>query len=217
MQRIASNTGNLNERTPIEVLTGETPDIFEFIVYDFYDWIVFKQDTGFGKAKIYRFLEVATEVGLLRSNGILPESRILKVKSKVQRLSRLEKETDAMKQRMERLEVKIISLFDDEGLIADKDGLPDRDKISDIINDLDLVYEFYGTFSNKAITEEDSTSNSCDPDVNTKLALNRDTENNELGRVTKRLRANNGKPIGRVSSNPMLDSRSYEVEFLDGY
>ncbi len=34
--------------------------------------------------------------------------------------------------------------------------------------------------------------------------------------VTKRMRDNEGLPIGRASDNPLLDSRKYEVEYADG-
>ena len=36
------------------------------------------------------------------------------------------------------------------------------------------------------------------------------------GRVTKRLRDNDGNPIGRANTNPILDTREYVVEFNDG-
>jgi hypothetical protein len=35
-------------------------------------------------------------------------------------------------------------------------------------------------------------------------------------RVTKRMRDNEGMPIGMASDNPLLDSRKYEVEYVDG-
>jgi len=37
-----------------------------------------------------------------------------------------------------------------------------------------------------------------------------------VGRVTKRKRDNNGNPIGLRNSNPILDTREYEVQFGDG-
>ena len=38
--------------------------------------------------------------------------------------------------------MKIRSLFDEEDCVADKDGLPDRNKIGGIIDDLEFVDEF---------------------------------------------------------------------------
>ena len=39
----------------------------------------------------------------------------------------------------------------------------------------------------------------------------------EYAKVTKRLRDANGLPIGTANDNPILDTRLYEVEYLDGY
>ena len=49
------------------------------------------------------------------------------------------------------------------------------------------------------------------------VALPRDGEGPELARVIKRLRDKDGIPIGTANDNPILDSRVYEVEFLDGH
>ena len=49
------------------------------------------------------------------------------------------------------------------------------------------------------------------------VALPRDGEGPELARVIKRLRDKDGIPIGTAKDNPILDSRVYEVEFLDGH
>jgi len=48
-------------------------------------------------------------------------------------------------------------------------------------------------------------------------ALPRDDEGPELARVVKRLRDKNGLPIGTANDNPILDSRIYEVEYLNGH
>ena len=37
-----------------------------------------------------------------------------------------------------------------------------------------------------------------------------------LARVTKRLKDVNGLPIGLANENPILDTRMYKVEYLDG-
>ena len=33
-------------RTPLEIITGETPDITEYIDFGFYDWVTFQQNAG---------------------------------------------------------------------------------------------------------------------------------------------------------------------------
>ena len=49
------------------------------------------------------------------------------------------------------------------------------------------------------------------------VALPRDGDGPEFARVTKRLRNANGLPIGTANDNPILDTRVYEVEYLDGH
>ena len=49
------------------------------------------------------------------------------------------------------------------------------------------------------------------------LALPRDEPGPEFARVTKRLRDNNGLPIGTDNQNPFLDSQMYEVGYQDGH
>ena len=123
-----------------------------------------------------------------------------------------------MKQRMIEYESKIKGTGRDDDFIVDDHGLPMKEKVGDLIDNLDFVEEFYRTFSNEAIIDEDDCStDSFDPYLNVDLALDRGGETPELARVTKRLRDNNVNPIGRGSYNPILDTRLYEVEYLDGY
>ena len=49
------------------------------------------------------------------------------------------------------------------------------------------------------------------------IALPRDSEGLEFARVTKWLRDTNDITIGTTNDNPILDTRMYEVEFLDGH
>ena len=49
------------------------------------------------------------------------------------------------------------------------------------------------------------------------IALPRDSNGPEYAKVTKRLRDANGRPIGKAHNNPILDTRLYEVEYLDGH
>ncbi len=39
----------------------------------------------------------------------------------------------------------------------------------------------------------------------------------QFGKVTKRLRDADGRPIGTANDNPLLDTREYAVEFRDGH
>ena len=53
----------LNERTPIECITSDTPDVSEDIYFGFYHWVMYRQNAGLGKPKIGRWLGVSHKVG----------------------------------------------------------------------------------------------------------------------------------------------------------
>ena len=46
MQQTAIYYGNLDGRTPIEKITGQTPDIYKYIDFSFYDWVIYKNEAG---------------------------------------------------------------------------------------------------------------------------------------------------------------------------
>ena len=49
------------------------------------------------------------------------------------------------------------------------------------------------------------------------MVLDRGGEQPEYAKVKKRLKENQGRPIGTASDNPILDTRMYEVEYQDGH
>ena len=52
--------------------------------------------------------------------------------------------------------------------------------------------------------------------MNMEVALPRDTEGPDFACVTKCIKDANGLPIGTANENPILDTRVYEVEYVDG-
>ena len=48
------------------------------------------------------------------------------------------------------------------------------------------------------------------------LIMDVGTNNEQGARVVKRARTDDGKAIGTAHSNPILDTRAYEIEFADG-
>ena len=77
-------------RMSIEYISGETPDISEYVDFSFYDWVVFRNNAGVGPSQIGRWLGVSHKVGQLMSYWILPVSGIPISCVTVQRLTNLE-------------------------------------------------------------------------------------------------------------------------------
>ena len=93
-----AETGNLTAnssryvkgRTPIEHITGETPDLSEYIDFGFYDYVQFRENDGLGTPRIGRRLGVSHRVGKLMSYWILPDSGITIPATTAQRVTNLE-------------------------------------------------------------------------------------------------------------------------------
>ena len=86
------------------------------------------------------------------------------------------------------------------------------------MEDEDFKQEFFKVYESDDIQEADNYLPDIDDEcyLNMELALPRDGEGPTLARVKKRLRDADGKPIGKSDKNPILDTRLFKVEFLDG-
>jgi len=81
---------NLHDRTPYELVTGQTPDISEYTDYTWYDTVwYFDQEANFpeDKRKLAKWLGVAHRIGQALCYYLLPESGRTIVRSTVQPLS----------------------------------------------------------------------------------------------------------------------------------
>ena len=85
--------------------------------------------------------------------------------------------------------------------------------------DIDFREEFNTIYNSDQVTEADNYTPDIlnDTYLGMELALPRDGEGPEFARVTKRLRDKDGLPIGTADDNPIIDTRLYEVEYLDGH
>ena len=108
MNVTASNSGSLNGRTPMELITGETPDISEYLDFGFYDRVWFREHAGLGPTKLGRFLGVSGTVGSLMSYWVLPSSGIPESRTTVSRVTRLEAKTEANMQRFKEYDEQIM-------------------------------------------------------------------------------------------------------------
>jgi hypothetical protein len=219
MRMTASFSGQLQGRTPIEFVTGETPDISEYLDFGFYDWVWFKRDAGIGEIEIGKFLGISKNTGSLMSYYVLPSTGVPVSRTTVQRMTELEKQTDANRQRIDEFEKAIADRYK-EGRLYSRGDKPDLEQWSELLEtDPDFAEEFAQTFNNPDVPEADDTfdPDSYDSYLGMELALDRDGQEPQFARVSKRLKDNSGAPIGQANNNPILDTRLYEVEYHDGH
>ena len=219
MRMTASHAGRSQGRTPIEAVLGETPDASECLDFGFCDLVWFKRDAGIGETEIGKWLGVSKSTGSLMSHCVSPITGTPTSRTTVQRVTELEKQTEANQQRIAACDTAVAGRFK-EGRLVTAGGKPDLAAWSEPLEtDPDFAEEFAQTFDNPSVPEADDEfdPDSCDSHLNMELALERDDTTPEFAKVTKRMKDAAGDPIGVAHDNPILDTRSCEVEHLDGH
>ena len=218
MQRTAAWSGSLEGRCPLEMITGETPDISEYLDFGFYDWCWYHENAGLGEQKLGRWLGVSHRVGSAMSYWILTDRCEVLSRVSVSRVTNLEQETVEVKERQKIFSEQIAPRLGQEEFTTGMNTKP-GDWYEDLNHDPDFQEEFQKVWGDDNIKEVDETFT---PEVFDDTYLNMELtlphgEGKSWAKVTKRLRDANGIPIGTANDNPILDSRMYEVEYADGH
>jgi hypothetical protein len=222
MSLTANSNFALDGRTPLEQLTGETPDISEYLDFGFYDWVWYKDNAGVGDNMFGRWLGVSHRIGNLMSYWILTSNGRVISRTTVQRVTNLEMTTTEVKQRIHEFDERIAQLLKDDNHViqeCNERQLQDWDDYTDD-NDENFAMTFGEVISDAKISEadEDFTPDTFnDTYLDKEIALASGANEVQFGRVTKRLRDADGRPIGTANDNPLLDTREYAVEFRDGH
>ena len=134
MQLMATRAADLKGQTPSGVLLGETPDISQYLDFGWYDWGWYKENNGLSLSKLGKFLGIADSASYILSYCILPESYIPIVAGTVQRMTYLERQTDANEEKIKSFNNKILYKLKEERLAVDGDvpKLDQWDKLLEI-------------------------------------------------------------------------------------
>ncbi|MEM7375750.1 MAG: hypothetical protein AAF587_44565 [Bacteroidota bacterium] len=215
----ATNAAGLRGQTPLGALTGETPDISQYLDFGWYDWVWFKENAGLDVPRLGRFLGISESATIMTTYWILPESGIPVSAGTVQRVTHLEQQTDSFKEKCSAYTKKIADTFKEDRLSKDA-KMPSISDWEDLLEeDDDFAAEFNQAFDNPDVPKEDDL---FDPDtydnyLNMELTVDRGGEYPEFARVTKHLKDHQGNPIGKSHDNFLMDTSMYEVEFADGH
>ena len=208
-----------NGRTPMEIITGETPDISEYMDFGFYDWVWYRTNAGLGQPELGKWLGVSHRVGQLMSYWILPISGIPISCTTVQQLTNLERETEENRRRMnefqQALERKWTTMSPNlSRFISD---IPKGKLVSMEHEEEEFVSEYKRVIDSKLIPEADDEIGKPDPYLDMELAIQRGEGGPVKARVKKQAMDDEGIPIGKPNDNPLLDHRQYEVMYEDGH
>ena len=223
-----SETGNLtvsssryaNGQTPLEIVTGETPDISEYTDFGFYDRVWFRSNGGIAEPQIGRWLGVSHKVGPLMSYWILPQSGIPISCITVQRITNAEIATDEIKAKLKIYDSKINEKMKAKDIDNGKEmgEQPAWNRLSLDKEDNDFIEEFNRVISDASVPDaEEYTPDTFDGYLSMQIGLPRGPDDElHYAKVKRRAVDEDGKPVGKSSNNPLTDTRQYEVEFEDG-
>lgn len=227
-------------RVPLEIITGITPDISEYMDFTIYCWVFFRTDGGLGTNEIGRWLGVSHRVGPVMTYWVLPKSGIPISTDTVQAVTQAEQETEAVKDQMAKWKeaaARVLEAKTTDVVWRAKDEVP-----SSRLFDLESEDEEFQRNFNMSVgvpslepipegeeDEEEAHRQGTNPlfddgyDLNAptyvgmQVGLKRGTDGEIIRASVKRQAVDDdGRVIGVPSSNPLLDSRQYEVEYEDG-
>ena len=219
MSLTANSSFQLEGRTPIEQVTGETPNISEYLDFSFYDWVQYRDNAGVGDNMFGVWLGVSHRIGNLMSDWILTS------RTTVQRVTNLEIGAHELKQQCMEYDKQLADIMKDDNHTMreqqDERQLQDWDDHTED-NHTEFAAQFNGVISNSSIPEVDETftpDTFHDTYLNKEVALTRGVNENcdvQFGKVTKRLCDAEGRPIGTANENPLIDRSENSVEFKYG-
>ena len=218
-------------RTSIEFITGETPEISEYLDFSFYDWVTYKSDAGLGEEQLGKWLGVSHKIGDMMSYWVLPISGKVISCVTVQRLPHLEQAKEEVQQKMEEFKEVIRKALDanhvDNSIMAQAQPKWNRLSLED--DDVDFIEDFNRVINDSSIPDADtptsngelkdkeSTPDGYDNYLGMELGMPRGHDDQLLrARVKRRAIDVDGVPVGVRNNNPLLDTRLYEIEYLDG-
>jgi len=212
---------SLHGRTPFKMVTGNTPDISEYLAFEWYQPVYYFDQTAFPEQREIkgRWIGVAHNVGQAMCFGVLPQSGMPIARTTVRAITEAELQMDRVRQELECFDASIKAKIGDH--------LIDESDLSFEVDSRELVMALQ-----EASEEDDGHYKAMEPEADRPEIDDYDEEMYDkllsaevslprgdfqfIRRVIGRKRDAEGRPVGRSNTNPILDTRVYEVEFPDG-
>ena len=214
---IRSNTAldvyELEGQVPETIMSGQTADISPFVEFKWYDWVKYWDGHGASypepKEALGRWLGPAKDIGPAMTAKILKPNGQVVYGSTYRGLTEDEKADPSEK--------ALRDAFDKA--IAERMGTPlTESELEELDPDaLTPVFENYKDVEQNQLEagKEEVTPEEADNYIGAEVTLPHQGDM-KAGKVTRRVRSEDGTLIGRENPNPLLDTRQYQVEFPDG-
>ena len=219
----ASNLYQLHGRTAYEHVMHYTPDISEYISFEWYQWAYYWDEIDKEK-KICRWLGVAHSIGQSMCYYILISSGKFIARSTVIPIPDADLQADDVKEQLRAFTDKVHAAIGDHqtAVINNKDVIDDNDPYNDALNcpsDInEVTYPWESDLLDQPLHDEtEETQADLDKYIGAHVLLPDSQGVEVLCKVKGRKRNSDGTPIGRSNPNPILDTRIFEVEHPDGH
>jgi hypothetical protein len=232
ISQVYTRTATKGGRTGFEIITGDTPDISEWMDFTFYDWVWYwhPPDTS-SNPHIGRWLGVSHRVGSALCYWILTANGNVVARTTVQHLTEDELQLDETKSRLSEFNTSIHRFLGDINNTTDMEGFAyfinddQPDQFADGSN-LDDTLDDDGIYP-PSIPDIDAMVDNADTEVAA------DTYHSYIGAEVQVPDAAGVRRMARVirqvnndsselpephrgSTNPLLDTSTFEVEYPDG-
>lgn len=222
--QVYSRSATKSGRTGYEIITGDTPDISEWLDFTFYDWVWYwHPPDANSNPHVGRWLGVSHRVGSALCYWILTSSGNIVARTTVQHLTEEELKLDETKSKLDQYNASIQRFLGDDGYITDMDGF------AHFINDDEPdQYEDQGQDSADiyppSIPEIDDVVDNGDAEkaadtyhsyIGAEVVVPDAAGVRRMARVVKQVDNGLSTP-SQQPNNPLLDTSVFEVEFPDG-
>jgi len=202
----AHNIPALKTRTPEEMVRGATPDISEYAHFSWFEWVWYRNPSSFPDEDIRlgRWLGVASDVGAAMTYWIATDKYSVIARSSVIPLKEAEKRDPVVVEK----QLSFMRVF--------KERSKGDDSMETLFtSDISILEDAIDDKVYTTPEQDEYTPDSFDEYLTSQVLLPVG-DDMVRGQVIRRRRDHNGRPIGIHHTNPMMDTREYEVEFPDG-
>ena len=215
--RRLTSMDKLEGRTPTEAALGMTPDISQYAQFDWYEPVYYyERGATFPSERtcLGRWIGIAENYTDLMAFYVLKPNGQVIVRKDVWAIPQKDMIDESIKLKLADLDASIRSKIGDQ--LKEYQLNPEDDFIPEFIFEDELgLDEPEQPDSNIQDPDGHHTSDAYDKWLTAKILLERGGPP-ERATVIGRRRDHDDIPIGRYHSNPILDTREYDIEFEDG-
>ena len=225
----ASYNIHLEGETPFVKVHGYTPDISEYLTFQWYDWVWFHEPNNPEKQELGRWLGPAHDLGQGLAYHVLADTGKVRVRSTVSPVSTVEAADPDTIRLMSKYTESMESVIGNFSNATQQnydncDDDPYRNLFElDEQDEEDIEMNEYDDDANQIIRPEmDALDHDApyveknDNLIGSKLDMPHPDGEMREATIRSRKRTHDGNLVGSANDNPVLDSRVYEVEFGDG-